>query len=549
MTIKLLLLLSMISFLNGQIVNHKEIDFSLTEIQLISSKDLDYIKSIQDEYKNGKDFDIYYEKNNYYALYAVNIESSKSKRILEKLKLKSKFSTAFILNKKEYKVVDIPAKVIIKKDNAIKSKDKIKVLKKVKHIDKVVNKYEVAISFYKNKNYQVSYEIFNALFKNDLENKQINFYLARSAFELKKYDEAYSAYERILIKYPNEIRAKLEIARINFIQKRYKSSKKKFLELKKQNLPKEVIKNINMYLSKIDKKLQKSFLNGIYQIGLGYDSNINNRSIYDSFYIPSSSVIWNNTTKDESSSNIYTSLFLNHKYLYSDSISFKNNFLVYAKKVLKDSSKNVGFVSYIPSVITLYDNVSIEYSVFTDFLRYENEYYMNSYGINPQINYVYSSNLQFALLYKYQKKNNKINNNKNKDSIYKSLNVGVVNIINNKYTISSSVNFENERKENSTLTNVDYNSKLFKILLEYKLSKKISISPSILYKNKKYKDININYLKKQINDEYTYNMNVQYIFDNSWMSQTSIVHNNVKSNIDSSSYKKNTISISFMKRF
>ena len=93
---------------------------------------------------------------------------------------------------------------------------------------KIKASYEVAKSFFDSKNYKVSYEIFTALFKNNLDNKQINFYLGRSAFKLKKYDEAYSAYERILIKYPNENRAKLEIARIDFDQKRYQSSKNYF---------------------------------------------------------------------------------------------------------------------------------------------------------------------------------------------------------------------------------------------------------------------------------------------------------------------------------
>ena len=416
-----------------------------------------------------------------------------------------------------------------------------------KHIN--TNKYEVGYSFFKNKNYDVAYEIFNALFKNNLEDKQINFYLGRSAFELKKYDEAYSAYERILIKYPNETRAKLELARIDFIQGRYKNSKKLFLELKQGNLPKKVQKNIDMYLSKIEQKTQKSFINGIYMIGLGYDSNINNRANNDTFYIPSNSLTFTNTTKDESSVNIYGALFLNHKYQYKDNITIKNDFLVYAKAILKDSSKNIGFVSYTPSVVVTYDNTSIQYSVFTDFLRYDNTYYMNSYGMNPKLSYMYSSKTIFEIGFKYQNKNNKIDKNSKRDSIYKSLNFNMKNILNNKYTLITNLNFYNENKKSGILSNIDYDSKSLNLLLKYKYSKMFSINPSILYKDKQFKDINNIYLKKQEDKEYIYNINTLYSFSNSWINKIDISHINVKSNFDSNTYKKNTISISFMKRF
>jgi len=411
------------------------------------------------------------------------------------------------------------------------------------------HKYEVGYSFYKNKNYEVAYEIFNALFKNNLEDKQINFYLGRSAFELKKYDESYSAYERILIKYPNENRAKLELARIDFIQGRYKNSKKLFLELKKQNLPKNVQINIDTYLSKIKKKTQKSFINGIYMFGLGYDSNINNRATSDTFYIPSNSLTFTNTTQDENSANIYGALFLNHKYQYKDNITIKNDFLVYAKAILKDSSKNIGFISYIPSVVVSHDNISIKYGVFIDFLRYDNTYYMNSYGINPKLSYIYSSKTVFGIGFKYKNKNNKIDTNKKRDSVYKSLNLNMMNILNPKYTLISNLDFENENKKSGILSNIDYDSKAISLLIKYKYSKIFSINPHVFYKYKKYKDTNTIYLKKQEDKEYIYSINTLYSFSNSWINKIDISHTNVKSNLDSNTYKKNTISISFMKRF
>ena len=414
---------------------------------------------------------------------------------------------------------------------------------------KQINKYEVGMSFYKNKNYKVSYEIFNALVKNNIEDKQINFYLGRSAFKLGLYDESYSAYERILIKYPNETRAKLEIARIYFIQSKYQNSKKLFLEVKKENLPKEVENKVDHYLSKINNKLQKNNINALYMFGIGYDTNINNRANNDKFNMPNSSLVLTNSTKDESSVDIFAAMFINHKYQYNDTFTFANNFLIYAKKLLKDSTKDIAYISYLPSIITHNDEYSIEYGLFVDFLRYENNYYLQTYGINPKIYYTFSSQTQINVSLKYQNKDNQVKSNKVKDAKYINFNINAINILNDKYTLHSKFELENEKKDSGNLTNIDYSSINCNLLLNYKYSNKLSISPSIYYKNKKYKDTHSIYLKKQVNKEYTYSLDSLYLLDNAWVNKVNITHNNVKSNIDSSSYKKNTLSISFMKRF
>jgi tetratricopeptide (TPR) repeat protein len=76
--------------------------------------------------------------------------------------------------------------------------------------------YKTGVSLYKNKKYQDSYNLFKKLFIKDFKNKNINFFLGLSAFELGLYDEALSAYERILIQDPNALRIKLEYAKTLF---------------------------------------------------------------------------------------------------------------------------------------------------------------------------------------------------------------------------------------------------------------------------------------------------------------------------------------------
>ena len=62
--------------------------------------------------------------------------------------------------------------------------------------------FQSALQLYKDKQYEKAYEAFLILADSDYTNVDYNYYLARSAFFVKEYNEAISAYERILIQYP-----------------------------------------------------------------------------------------------------------------------------------------------------------------------------------------------------------------------------------------------------------------------------------------------------------------------------------------------------------
>jgi len=117
--------------------------------------------------------------------------------------------------------------------------------------------YENALKSFKNKEYQKSYKLFDELFFKYLGNEDINFYLARSAYELAKYNDAISAYERILIKNEFSVTAKYELARCYYSKENYAKSKQLLDELKSDKHPIKVQNKINAYLKMIDDKMSK----------------------------------------------------------------------------------------------------------------------------------------------------------------------------------------------------------------------------------------------------------------------------------------------------
>ena len=410
--------------------------------------------------------------------------------------------------------------------------------------------YDEALKVFKQKDYKISYKLFYKLFLDDLENLNVNFYLARSSFELKNYDEAISAYERIIIQKPTNSRVQLELARCYFMQQNYQEAKMMFMMLKKKEHPINVVKNIDRYLAIIDKKISKHSFSGMFMGGVVYDSNLNNKASSDNFYIPKYSVNFVNSTKDVSALAHQEVLIFNHKYKYNRAISLKNNFMFYNKSVNNNSDKNVQFTTYNPALSYSYkNNLIIDYGLFIDRLWFGSVLLLDSYGIVPKVNYKYSNNLIINSFLKYQIKSNKVNSNKDKDSKYLQFNLSLNKTLSETLRIIPSIVFENERKDGGTLTNIDYDSLLVGVGLNYKYSNKISIFPKLTYKEKKYKEIDSNYLVKQKNDEYNYNLTGTYLFDIGVIGQGILNYSDVDSNIEPSKYKKYTVSINFIKPF
>ncbi len=78
------------------------------------------------------------------------------------------------------------------------------------------NEYITASVMYKIKDYKKSYELFFKLFKIDSYNINVNYFLALSASQIDKNDEATAAFERVLAQKPDFNQARYEYAKLLF---------------------------------------------------------------------------------------------------------------------------------------------------------------------------------------------------------------------------------------------------------------------------------------------------------------------------------------------
>lgn len=126
------------------------------------------------------------------------------------------------------------------------------------------------------KDYFRSYQLFQSLQQKYPDDPELNFYIGRCAFELKDYEAASAAYDRILIKEPMNARVKLELARTYYEIDQLDESEKLFKEVRMDpRTPPKVQDTIKKFLIAIDQKRQKSFTNAFLMIGYNYDSNVN----------------------------------------------------------------------------------------------------------------------------------------------------------------------------------------------------------------------------------------------------------------------------------
>ena len=104
--------------------------------------------------------------------------------------------------------------------------------------------YEEARKSYDAKDFKTSYALFEELSLQSPENAEINFLLGRSALELKLYDEALVAFDRVLMLNPSHARTHLEIARVHYETEQYEIANTQLESILKENIPEDVKSNI-----------------------------------------------------------------------------------------------------------------------------------------------------------------------------------------------------------------------------------------------------------------------------------------------------------------
>jgi len=113
---------------------------------------------------------------------------------------------------------------------------------------------------------------------------QFDYYYGVAAIDAGHASQGVFALERVLLLYPDEHAARLELARGYFILEEYARSRQEFETVLKANPPDDVVQNAQVFLDRIRLKeaRYKTTSNGTIEIGIGTDSNVNSAPDDDS---------------------------------------------------------------------------------------------------------------------------------------------------------------------------------------------------------------------------------------------------------------------------
>lgn len=410
--------------------------------------------------------------------------------------------------------------------------------------DNIEDARQKGIEYFKNSDYLAAIEEFSKI--NDYkESASVDFYLARSYYELGKFEKALILFERVSINDPENKRVKLEIAQTYLMLESYEIAKVSFLEiLEEPALPETVKENIESRLKFIEEKTKKHAFSTSLMFGMGQDDNINSISTEYLKINPDSS-------QKVKSSFYETALLFNHIYSFNENVSLINGLVFYRQDFTKDQSKQLDVISLNMAPIYKYGDISYGLIFGFDNILYGDNPYLNNYSLTPKISYMIDQTMMYETSIKLLDKKYANDSNENENSL--------VLEYQNKFTFLTEdfgifdfgLTFGRENPADK-VNKTPYVSKeygTFSIMNNYKIDEQFSINSSFSYNNIHYKDevseLVKSYLnlpeEKRVDNVYNFTLGIGYLYSKDLNFIMSYNFVNQDSNYITYDYDKNTL--------
>ena len=495
------------------------------------------------------------KSKNSFMLRSQNYDTYK-KAVVQQKAIHQLVSDAFIVERKYY-VKEVKKAIPIKVEPIIVKKVVQNIVKpKVNKITKVnMNRddkkvFQDAVSNFNAKNYQKSFDLLSKIFLRHLSDEQMNFYLGRSAFELKMYDVALSAYERILISKPDNLRTRLEAARTLFHLKSFKDSKKEFASIAKLDLSKNVRANVERYLVLLEKLTKKKSLSGMFMGGISYDSNANNGALDNSYYLPIINDVLPGTKKDGDTAHQEV-VMLNHIRPIGDSEKFaiKNSVMLFSKTMTDQSDKNVVLTGWTPSLMYKTKKMSAELALGYNTMWFGSDSYLSTLMFNPKFNYMVNKTLSFSGQYRWQKKKNEVATNSQRDSHVKGVNIVMSKKLPYGIKLSASYGLDKERRIRGARTDVNQDISSYSLAINKVWDKTLSLNVGYNFRNPQYIEVDRSFFTKREDKSKTYSLGFTKKLEKTLIVNAKYARVKNLSNQGPFSYEKDIVGLNIIKLF
>lgn len=409
------------------------------------------------------------------------------------------------------------------------------------------NEFIVAQSQYKLGDYTSSYQQFKKLFLKHTDNAQVNFYLAMSAMELKLYDEATAAFERVLIVQPDFHRARLEFARLQFLLGFKEEAKKEFLKVAQYPIPENVRKNIDYYLKQIDNKDVNSTFIAL-SFGYMYDDNINSGVEYDSYNLPGFYNLSVSGAQPQSSTAYTTSFQINHIHSLSDDLPFivKHTGTMFYKNQTENDLYNFSYFAYTPTIF--YNDVannneySLQFGV--EKIYPGDRVDFSTYFVSPKYRMLINKDTVFSTYVEYKEVHYEEVIDKDKGYNKKTLGTSL-KYKNFEYQLS----FEKDDKEFGDRSDVNKNITSNAFLYQYDIQSTLFLNLKYQYNKVKYNDKDVFFANSRIDNQNVYSIGLTKVINKTDFVTLSYTKTNNSTNQQAYEYDKDTVYLNYNWRF
>lgn len=347
--------------------------------------------------------------------------------------------------------------------------------------------YDKGLVHYKNKDFKQSYTLFKSIYLKKLADVKFNFYFGRSAYETGHYETAIAAFERVEIQDASNLRNKLEMARTYYMLKMYIDSENAYLEvLANPYLPKNIITNIELSLSRVSKVQKRSFTYATVMADIIYDSNVNYGSLGN--YEFGGSTLGQIKELDSTALEVYANVVNIYDIGSKNGFTIKNSFALYLKDYNEYNAYDVTYLTYNPSLLYKETKYTMELVLGIDLLELDKKKYLSSTSITPRLEYNHSPTLRTITHFKYQDKKFARQAQHNLDARRLELSYGLQDILSPRSYLQGNVLVINEHKLRGTDIYVNFNE--YKINTSYanKFTSQYSFNAYAELRNRKYKD-------------------------------------------------------------
>jgi len=409
-------------------------------------------------------------------------------------------------------------------------------------------RYDEALQIYDVHNYAKAYELFNTLWELSPEDAEVNFYLGRSALELKKYDDAAIAFDRVLIFNPNHTRTRLEMARLYFETKQYEAAQAELDHTLSETLPQNVQDMVTSMQKTISQQQSNHTFRGALMLALDYDTNIANdvgRGITQNIFTSINDL--------RKSAGIAEILLFNHTYDMGEkgAWAWESNFMAYNKNITQYSDRDLLIFTLASGPVYTFDTYKLSFLASYDNVNLGSDAYLGASGMTINLKKIISPTLMVeADISKKRTIYDATSSTSDFDSMIYLLGMRK-SLGDDSWLLSTYLSYKDdkERAKNATQYGVSKGEWAYKMELSKELSKGIRGLMGYTYKDIDYDEFDSLLLINRKDKENYYNVGLTYAIDKQSSLLINYGYTDHNSNNALGQYTKNVTSLAYMRSF